>query len=791
MKGKDESLSLFHCAIPIKHHYIVIQQNGLATVMQDNNDKLDSLEHHLKTLSFQQQRINNELKRIREEIDALKQNKLTQSSGTDDENPVKEPITPTLPQPVSELKANTEKEKKTLPRFYPQKKIPSKQLEDIIGTNIINKIGILITIVGVFIGVKYAIDKDLISPAMRVILGYMLAVALLGIGQKLKAKYLDFSSVIMSGGVTIIYFITFIGYDFYNLFPQAIAFLLMVATTVLAVWLALSYNRKIIALLGQVGAYAVPFLLSDGSGKVLVLFSYIAIINIGLLVLSVKKDWKIIYRSAFFVSWVIYLLTITLYRETGEMFGLPFSFLIINFITFYAAFLSYKMVKKELYQFSEIIILLINAFAFFLIGYDFIKDSFHANDLLVIFTVSNAVLHTVAGIWIKKRKLADPTVSMFIIGLGISFITIAIPIAFEGSWITLLWVIEAAILCYIGYRSARALYLYTSLALFVLMMISLIIDWGTHYDTFSLIHINNAKTTAFSNLNFVNSVVVCLCLGVMSRLALTNKAKINGWVNDFFNTYIPLFFIGLLYLTFGLEIALWWKIDLFNHPTIEGNNFKILTEILFSQVYTIVWLLLNRSYIKEEKFAGVMIILTLVTVLILLTGGLNAIGDIRQYYLDTHIGQAVWIFGFRYLCFVLLALQMILLRSTRLINFNTLDAERIYATVLNTVILTVICNEFIHWMDVCGYSNQYKLGLSIICGVYALILVTFGIIKKKKHLRISAIGLLGATLIKLFFYDLVSLSTISKTIVLIILGVILLIASFLYNKFKDTLFGDE
>jgi uncharacterized membrane protein len=51
--------------------------------------------------------------------------------------------------------------------------------------------------------------------------------------------------------------------------------------------------------------------------------------------------------------------------------------------------------------------------------------------------------------------------------------------------------------------------------------------------------------------------------------------------------------------------------------------------------------------------------------------------------------------------------------------------------------------------------------------------------------------LLGITLVKLFFYDLSSLSTISKTVVLLVLGMIMLMASFLYNKFKDSIFGEE
>jgi uncharacterized membrane protein len=106
-------------------------------------------------------------------------------------------------------------------------------------------------------------------------------------------------------------------------------------------------------------------------------------------------------------------------------------------------------------------------------------------------------------------------------------------------------------------------------------------------------------------------------------------------------------------------------------------------------------------------------------------------------------------------------------------------------------LLAVICNEFINWMDLAGYSNQYKLGLSIICGLYALALIFVGIQRKKKYLRIGGMFLFGLTLLKLFFYDLASLSTISKTIVLLMLGILLLIASFLYNKYKDLLFTKD
>ena len=93
-------------------------------------------------------------------------------------------------------------------------------------------------------------------------------------------------------------------------------------------------------------------------------------------------------------------------------------------------------------------------------------------------------------------------------------------------------------------------------------------------------------------------------------------------------------------------------------------------------------------------------------------------------------------------------------------------------------------------MDLSGSEQSYKLGLSILWGLYALLLIALGIWKNKKYLRIGAIILFSFALIKLFFYDISSLNTISKTIVFVSLGILLLIISFLYNKYKHII-ADE
>jgi uncharacterized membrane protein len=67
--------------------------------------------------------------------------------------------------------------------------------------------------------------------------------------------------------------------------------------------------------------------------------------------------------------------------------------------------------------------------------------------------------------------------------------------------------------------------------------------------------------------------------------------------------------------------------------------------------------------------------------------------------------------------------------------------------------------------------------------------VALGIKFSKKHLRIGGIVLLAITLAKLFIYDISDLPTIPKTILFVSLGVLMLIVSFLYTKYRYVIFG--
>ena len=742
--------------------------------MENINQRIEDLENSVKQLNAEQGRTTETLNAVLVELQSLKASLQKDAAAPQTEVPFVRRSTPFVPPAKKQEPAATTNARRD-------------QLENLIGSNIINKIGILVTVVGVFIGAKYAIEKELISATTRIILGYSVAAVLCLLAYRLKAKYIDYSAVLMSGSISIIYFITYIAHSFYHLFPQPIAFGLMLFTTAFVVSMSIWYNRKIIALLGQVGAYAIPFLLSTGNENLPLLYGYLSIINIGLLFLSFKRDWKLIYQVAFGFSWFIFFASFAnAYLAVG--FSSNFIFLFINFIIFYTAFLANKIIKKELYALAEIAILLINAITFFLLGYYLINNAFDNEHYLTLFTLGNALIHLVIGERIKWLKLADETVTLFILGLGLTFFTVSIPIHFEGNTITVLWTVEAVLLCYIGITKKREAYQILSIALLLLTLGSLLIDWKQDYAPDATI--SNA-IKPFLNANFLSSLFVCICFGVISRLSIKYPQEKQGLVKSVLTAAVPLAFILLTYLNFLQEIELGWRIYQINHLSESLNSFKLLSLQGFSIGYVSIWLWLNWQFFKEKHLGTILVIVGLYALFVALIGGLTEIGILRDLYIKNKSINTASMLGIRYGYFLLIAALVLGIASNLKKFMPSANTTKLIALVFNTTLLALLCNEFIHWMDIGGYSNQYKLGLSIIFALYALALVITGISKKLKHIRMGGIILFGITLCKVLFYDLSSLSTISKTVVLIVLGVIMLIASFLYNKFKDSIFGNE
>ena len=461
----------------------------------ENKELIDQLNRKLDLLLEKSQGFAKEIDELRVEIFRLRFAKSDSPA-----KPEIESTTPIIPKEKEEYVELVERKVNPQDRLIHKKDVLSKErkkekverkdwlsdifhsdLEKFIGENLISKIGILITIVGVGIGAKYSIENELISPLTRIILGYLMGLGLLGFGIKLKENYKNYSAVLVSGSIAILYFITFAGYSFYGLFPQLFAFGLMVIFTIFTVVAAIHYNKSIIAHIGLLGAYAVPFLLSTGSGNATTLFSYMAIINIGILLIAFKKYWKKLYYTASGLTWLIYATWLMQDFKVSENFGTALIFATIFFAIFYAVFLAYKITQSDKIEIKDTILILFNAFFFYNFGYFILDGHPTGQQLLGLFTLGNALIHFVVSFFIYQKKLSSKNLLYLISGLVFVFITAAIPVQLDGNWVTILWATEAAILFWVGRTKAIPNYEKISYPIMVLAFFSLLEDWNFKY----------------------------------------------------------------------------------------------------------------------------------------------------------------------------------------------------------------------------------------------------------------------------------------------------------------------
>jgi hypothetical protein len=199
--------------------------------------------------------------------------------------------------------------------------------------------------------------------------------------------------------------------------------------------------------------------------------------------------------------------------------------------------------------------------------------------------------------------------------------------------------------------------------------------------------------------------------------------------------------------------------------------------------------LANIRKLRNQQLGFINLGLIGLTLIVFLSQGLYDLSELRESYLEQTLSQyyhrGYFNILFRYVSFTFVALALFV--SYRYLKEDFMKKKDLmipFDGMLHISALWILSSELIHWMDMAASTQSYKLGLSILWGVYALFLIAMGIWKQKKHLRIVAMVIFGLTLIKLFFYDISHLDTIAKTIVFVSLGVLLLIISFLYNKYK-------
>lgn len=325
-------------------------------------------------------------------------------------------------------------------------------LENFIGLRLINFIGIIVLVIGLSIGVKYAIDRNLISEGMRISLAYLAGVILYVLSLRLRKNYMLFSAILFSGGMASLYFTTYAAYVYYNMFCFAVAYIIMVALTIYTVYQAIRYSRQEIALLGLVGAYGIPFLISKNADRADLFFLYISLINLGVIYLSVKKLWKTVGIVAQVITWILFIGWAAT-RHDANFKLITTVFMIFFFLAFLFAVLSHKLLQKRSLKIIDAYQLLINNIALYLavlFQFGFSERATSGDLALITFIVSVVVaLQAILFYSLWKEEIFS---TRLLSSLALTLFVMFIAFNWDGFTVTFLWLLTAVIVFTWGFR---------------------------------------------------------------------------------------------------------------------------------------------------------------------------------------------------------------------------------------------------------------------------------------------------------------------------------------------------
>ncbi|MFL6247184.1 MAG: DUF2339 domain-containing protein, partial [Thermoanaerobaculia bacterium] len=167
--------------------------------------------------------------------------------------------------------------------------------ENLVGIKLFSWIaGIALVLAAVFF-LKYSVEHGWLSPAVRATLGIITGVTLVVICEMRVARGYAFTANAMHGaGIAILYATLFAIHALWHLLPAGVVFFLMLVVTAVAVALSIRRDSMFIALLGLMGGFATPALLSSGENRPVGLFSYLLLLNAGLAWVAYRKRWPLL-----------------------------------------------------------------------------------------------------------------------------------------------------------------------------------------------------------------------------------------------------------------------------------------------------------------------------------------------------------------------------------------------------------------------------------------------------------------------------------------------------------------
>jgi uncharacterized membrane protein len=323
------------------------------------------------------------------------------------------------------------------------------------GGNTLVRVGIIILFFGVAFLLRYAAEHSHVPIEFRLSGVALSGVVLLVLGWRLRTRRAGYALALQGGAVGILYLTVFAGLRIYSVLPPEAAFALLVVLAAFSAALAVLQNSQSFAVLAVTGGFLAPILASSGHGNHVVLFSYYAVLNGGILAVAWFKAWRPLNLAGFLFTFVIGTAWGVLSYQPG-LFASTEPFLILFFLFYLAiAILFASRQPPELRGYVDGTLVFGNPMVAFGLQSGMLHDRRFA---LAYSALALSALYLAVASWLHRGRQASQRLLVeAFMALGVLFLTLAVPLALDGRWSAATWALEGAALVWIGCRQNRRL----------------------------------------------------------------------------------------------------------------------------------------------------------------------------------------------------------------------------------------------------------------------------------------------------------------------------------------------
>ena len=641
------------------------------------------------------------------------------------------------------------------------KRMKQNELEMKIGLSWVNKIGILLILIGVIAAFQYTYATWL-NNNMKGISFYILGAVFIGAGEWFhRGKKNTFTLGLLGGGVSIWYLSTFFSYFLLKIIDLNLAFILAVLITTVTIVFSLRYDSRTVCTFGLIGGYLpvlTYFIYFQWKEEALyVAMAYLFILNMAILIISLSKRWLVIN----YISMLSHLPALLYLVFNAKNTHIAIVYSIVAFFMYLVITLAYPFKYKISLNRADLFLLGINTLFNCSILYALLQKA-GLKDWNGYLALIFCVVYFGLGEFIKRNMKEERNTMILFFSTSLTFAILTIPFQFGIKWLSMGWLLEGLILTIYALKNKLKKLETSGVVIFVVCIVifyffDLLTFWSGQKEFFD-----------FKYFSIIAGEILLLVIylkemakGEISEYS--DKAKNIDWFKYFTlaNLWVYLIYLGM-------------KIYNTLIPENIYNNFYIM--LIFSIItIAFAYIIPKIPLLKDENVKQSALCMYL-------------LGDIVCIYINFFIPVSINTNNpaFYYLSLTILILYNIFM----FFNLRDLVIYYIKEKNYNLEIYPLIMSILLFGNISAFLIIQFKLGnnnllFSFIYLGLAISYIAYGFVRRFSDIRRFGLALALFATAKLFIYDLSFLQTIWKIISYFVFGLILLGISFIYQKMKD------